>query len=443
MKIFVTVRNRKLLLLGSAGAMALWLSAAPARAQFFCAVGGGVIFSNGQCTTPGGIPPGGGPLPGTAFSTAALGSQALGEVSQTVTQQSTDTAFASVQRRREQETAAPAPAPQRTGAPARRAPRDLKSPQMMVVKTAPPPAYFGPTYAFWAHGFGDWEKRDIDTTGFNAGLPNATTLDRRMTTWGFLGGADVTLRQGGPGVWILGVLTGYMSADVKLSGQSLGNAANVTNLGTVSTVNATISGPSVGGYATYANGPFSADVTLKVDFLEIDQSYRESYIGNGSTAVSTGAVTVDLTNVTVGGNVNYRIPVSPMFWYEPTAGFRYTNSSVGSNAAIIGLDDGSVFRLQGGVRFGWENMWGPGRLLTTITGLVYSDVSVDGLVINTAGFVGSPVLPNDEGKVRGMGIFTLNYDNNAGIIWYGQADVRGGEDYFGVGGRLGVRVSLN
>jgi hypothetical protein len=88
-------------------------------------------------------------------------------------------------------------------------------------------------------------------------------------------------------------------------------------------------------------------------------------------------------------------------------------------------------------------MWGPGRLLTTITGLVYSDVSVDGLVINTAGFVGSPVLPNDEGKVRGMGIFTLNYDNNAGIIWYGQADVRGGEDYFGVGGRLGVRVSLN
>jgi hypothetical protein len=433
MKIFVTVRNRKLLL-GSAGAMALWLAGAPAQAQFFCNVGGGTTFTAGGCTL-------GANLPGTAFSTAALGSQALGEVSQNVTQQSTDTAFASVQRRREAETAAPAP--QRTGAPARRAPRDLKSPQMMVVKAAAPPAYVGPTYAFWAHGFGDWEKRDINTTGDNAGLPNASTLDRRMTTWGFLGGADVTLRQGGPGVWILGVLTGYMSADVKLSGKSIGNAANVTNLGTVSTVNATISGPSVGGYATYANGPFSADVTLKVDFLEIDQSYRESYIGNGSTAVSTGAVTVDLTNVTVGGNVNYRIPVTPMFWYEPTAGFRYTNSSVGSNAAIIGLDDGSVFRLQGGVRFGWENMWGPGRLLTTITGLAYSDVSVDGLVINTAGFVGSPVLPNDEGKVRGMGIFTLNYDNNAGIIWYGQADVRGGEDYFGVGGRLGVRVSLN
>jgi hypothetical protein len=132
-----------------------------------------------------------------------------------------------------------------------------------------------------------------------------------------------------------------------------------------------------------------------------------------------------------------------MFWYEPTAGFRYTNSNFGSNAAVLGLDDGSVFRLQGGVRLGWEHMYGQGRLLTTVTGLLYSDVSVDGLVLNTNGFVGGTVLPNDEGKLRVMGILAMNYDNGSGITWYGQGDVRGGDDYFGIGGRLGVRVNLN
>jgi hypothetical protein len=65
------------------------------------------------------------------------------------------------------------------------------------------------------------------------------------------------------------------------------------------------------------------------------------------------------------------------------------------------------------------------------------------LVINTAGFVGSTVLPDDQGTLRGMGIFAMNYNNGSGITWYGQADVRGGDDYFGVGGRLGVRVNLN
>jgi hypothetical protein len=42
-----------------------------------------------------------------------------------------------------------------------------------------------------------------------------------------------------------------------------------------------------------------------------------------------------------------------------------------------------------------------------------------------------------------MGILAMNYDNGAGVVWYGQGDVRGGDDYFGVGGRLGVRVNLN
>jgi hypothetical protein len=88
-------------------------------------------------------------------------------------------------------------------------------------------------------------------------------------------------------------------------------------------------------------------------------------------------------------------------------------------------------------------MVGAGLFRTTVTGLLYSDVSVNGLVIDTGGFAGSTVLPSDEGKLRAMGILAMNYDNGAGVVWYGQGDVRGGDDYFGVGGRLGVRVNLN
>jgi hypothetical protein len=423
MKIVEIASNRRIALLASVGGMAIGLSCAPAQAQFFCGPSG--IFDGGinpgVCSTPS----------GTAFSTAALSSQALSEVSQTVTQQSTEKAFASVQRRREQERAAPR----------RAAPRDPKSPDLMVLKAAPAPAYAGPSYAVWAHVYGDWETRDINTSAINSADPNPVSLDRRMSTGGVLGGVDATYRQG-PGVWVLGILAGYMSSDVRLNGTSLGTGG--TNLSTISRVDATISGPSIGAYATYAIGPWSADLTLKLDFLTIDQSFNETITNFAATTItSSGAVSVDQTNVTIGGNVNYRVPISPTHWWEPTAGFRYTHSDFGSNASVIGLADGSVFRLQGGVRFGWEQPHGTGVLQTTVTGLLYSDVSISGLVINTGGFAGSAVLPSDEGKLRAMGILALNYNTGTGVVWYGQGDVRGGDDYFGVGGRIGVRVNLN
>jgi outer membrane autotransporter protein len=422
------VSTRKVALLGSAAAMAIGLSGAPAFGQnFFCGAGG--IFDGGinpgVCSTPS----------GTAFSTAALSSQALSEVSQTVTQQSTETAFAAVQRRREQETT---PAPRR--APTR-GPRDAKSPDIMVYKAPAPPAYLGPTYAAWGHVFGDYETRDDNTSAINSADPNPISLDRRMTTWGVLGGVDATYRHG-PSVWVVGLLAGYMSSDVRLNGRS--NGTGGTNLSTISRVDARIDGPSIGAYASYAQGPWSADITLKVDFMEIDQSFTETITNFGITTIpSSGAVKVDMTNVTIGGNLNYRIPISPTHWWEPTGGFRYTHSDFGSNATVIGLTDGSVFRLQGGVRFGWEQYTGPATWRTTLTGLLYSDVSVDGLVISTNGFAGSPVLPSDEGKLRAMGILAMSYDNGAGVVWYGQGDVRGGEDLFGIGGRIGVRVRLN
>src|SRR5262249_35589774 len=159
--------------------------------------------------------------------------------------------------------------------------------------------------------------------------------------------------------------------------------------------------------------------------------------------VDSGSASVDVTNITVGGNVNYRIPLSATHWWEPTGGFRVFHSSFGSNAALLGLTNGDAIRVQSGIRFGWEQYMGSGIWQTTLPGLAYSDVSVTGLVLNTNHFAGSSILPSDEGKLRGMGIFTTSYDNRSGTILYGQVDVRGGDHLLGVGGRLGARISLN
>lgn len=417
--------SRKLLLLGSAGVMAIGLSCGPAHAQLFCPAG--ETFGAGGCTVTG----------GGAFSTAALSSQALSEVSQLVTQQSTEAGLSAVRRRTEQERVQP----QRPAAPAptRRAPRDPKSPDLSVYKAPVAPGYVGPTYAVWTQGFGDWEKRDENTSGLSPlGDPAAISFERKMTTWGILGGADVTFHNG-PAVWVLGVFTAYTSSDVKFKGSAIGSTASANV--SFSTVDATISGPSVGAYASFASGPWSADLTLKVDFFDIDQSFFEAFPVSGQTA--TGSASVDQTNFIIAGNLNYRVPLSATHWWEPTAGFRYTNVSFGSNAAVLGLDDGSVFRLQGGVRFGWEQYWSTSRVVTTLTGLLYSDVSVDGLVLNTGGFVGNAVLPSDEGKVRVQGILAFNFDHGTNITSFVAVDVRGGEDLIGAGGRVGFRVRLN
>jgi hypothetical protein len=432
--------------------LAIELSVLPAQAQLFCPrsnpIAGSGLF-NGVCGNP--LEDTFGQL-GNAFSTSALSSQSLSEVSQTVTNQSTYAAFAAVKERRDQETA---PSSLRPTAPAPRPPTyDPKGP--VVFKATPSSPYAGSSYAVWGHGLGDWERRDEDTVGLNGGLPNPININRKMTTVGVLGGADVTYRTG-PGVWMFGLLGGYTSSNVKLTSSALGLAVqgsleNESNASSFSMVHATISGPSIGAYANYANGPWSADLTIKADFMVIDELFNDSYInpartdknGNSPFTVNiSGAASVNMINITVGGNLNYRIPISPTHWWEPTGGFRYTRSEYGSNAAEIGLADGDVFRVQGGIRFGWDQYSGHGMWQTTLTGLAYSDVSVNGLVLNTGGFAGSTVLPSDEGKVRGMGILATKYNNGAGTTLFGEVDVRGGQNLFGVGGRLGARISLN
>jgi hypothetical protein len=47
----------------------------------------------------------------------------------------------------------------------------------------------------------------------------------------------------------------------------------------------------------------------------------------------------------------------------------------------------------------------------------------------------------DQGKFRGQGVLALNFDFGGGISSFVQGELRGGEDYFGGGGRAGIRVA--
>jgi hypothetical protein len=209
-----------------------------------------------------------------------------------------------------------------------------------------------------------------------------------------------------------------------------------------------IAGPSVGVYSTYFNGGFSIDATLKGEFLSINESFTDilAFSGGVGTTTNAGELSTRVTNFVAASNIQYRIPISGNLWFEPTAGFLYVNSSYDSSAALLGLESGYDWRVQGGGRFGISSFWNNVFVTTTVTGLAYSDVAIVGGPI-TAGagggaFAGTTVLPSDLGKVRGQGIFNTNFDFGNGFSTFIQAEVRGGSGLFGAGGRGGVRMQF-
>ena len=77
-----------------------------------------------------------------------------------------------------------------------------------------------------------------------------------------------------------------------------------------------------------------------------------------------------------------------------------------------------------------------------LTGLVYGDPIVSGLAITDAAFIGAAggvASAATQGKVRGQGIGAVKFDYGNGVSSFFQADIRGGSNYSGYGGRAGVR----
>jgi hypothetical protein len=333
------------------------------------------------------------------------------------------------------------------------------------VYKAPPIVDTGIHPAVWANGFGDFQQQTgaFVAPGPTAGAqgngqalvlgatptPMFITLDAKTTIWGFMSGVDLTFRNvavGGDAL-ITGLLGGYLTSTMNINTIST-SSNSATALGGSSAMQIRLSGPSAGAYATYFAGPFSTDLTFRADFLDINNSFSDAsnfFANNGGTltptgpVITTGIITASVTNLNVIGDYNYRFPLYGGIWIEPTAGFAYTYSLYDAAAASLGVSYGYVLVVQGGARLGIDNFFGPIHVTQTITGLAYDDVKIVGGPILNGAFIGGPLINFDQGKIRGEGIYAMNFDYGNGFSSFVQGVVYGGEDLIGAGGKIGLR----
>jgi len=397
-----------------------------------------------------------------AYSNAALASESLSQFTQGSSQDTTKATMSAVSDRRAAETercpdgftrvngiCVPATsaarfAPEATDPTLASMPAVLMAfaPASPLLTKAPvaEPAH----WAFWTQGYGEYTQLSGQSPGL--GEFSTLSLNVKSTSWagGVLSGADVTYRNlahAGDGL-ILGLLGGYEAASVSLSATSTSSIASTPN--GFSTMTAHLSGPVTGAYASYFNGGFSTDLAFKVEFYDMGLSFTDllGFAGTGGgftgTVPFSGSGSTWLNVYTKTGNVNYRIPIDRSFWVEPTGGFVYSVSNFASGADQFGLADGSVLRLQGGNRFGFDSIWNGTRVTTVLTGLLYDDVLVTGGVLPNAA---NPVIFGDQGKLRGEGILAFNFYKTNGVSYLLQGDIQGGQGLFAAGGKGGFRIA--
>lgn len=290
----------------------------------------------------------------------------------------------------------------------------------------------------WSEGYYDYERHK------NLAPGNDANPSRRSVSGGVMSGIDWSRITLGPVMqgFQIGFLSGYNSTKNRYS-DTVGNQLQTD--GTLQPTAVTdareqIEGAFVGVYGAWIHGKFSLDGAVKVDLYDIEQSKLEQRVGCGDPGPTLRVASTSMTNTAVASNAYYRFDLSQNHWIEPTAGVRYTHVDYGNNAPALGVKDGEAFRVQGGLRFGMRFMT-PDRWLwtTTLSGLLYSDVSLSGLVVNPA-FPGLQPIPLvDEGKLRVMGVLENKIDLRNGYILYSDLDVRGGKDVIGFGARAGIR----
>lgn len=473
-------------------------------------------LSSGRCTN--------GNTGSGAFSGAALGSQSLSDLASGSTETTNRAAAGMVdERRRRAQFGQPIPRvqsrsdsqlPSRTrvpesvrarseAAPARRRTetRLVKRGNRMVrVRVAAPivletpvvplfvQAALQPSIGVFAQGFGDYEQRSgRGTSSLLYVLPDPFTgvvgtfppevnqlrilTKSNSTTYGALAGIDYTTRGifGPNDGLVVGALGGYVENDVKISSQILSGDLSLANHGS-SSLRARASGASVGGFASYFNGPFSIDGMYKADFLDLNQSFVDNQAFSATSAynfttfvpdrnapqnaVITGTGKTSLVNHSLVGNINLRIPLAGTLWVEPTVGVQARWVDYASSSTNLGLANGHLFRVQGGARLGWDYEYAGMKITPILTGLAYSDVTVRGGFVDYSptgafgaatsnlGIAGSSTINiRQEGRVRGQGILTVVGDFGNGWSGFVQGDVRGGKDLFGYGGKGGLRYS--
>jgi len=266
-----------------------------------------------------------------------------------------------------------------------------------------------PTYGTWVQGQGDWEHDNP---------LSVTDIAHLTSTYTAQGGIDRTK---------IGVLAG----DDALV---LGLVSSYTN--TYTTYNASptttnLSGPGVGVYSEYVRGGFSADLTGKLDFLQMLQDF-------GGTARN---LSTNVLNAGLSGNTQYKVTGllgKDANFIEPTIGFSLTHTSF-ENGANLGLEDAYTVRLQAGARIG--TTWDVGNgvsIDSSLKGLIYGDAIAQGTSVSTSILAPASLSPSDTGLIRVEldPSLCFNLPNNYSVTLSGQ--VRYGQAL--VGGSAGINL---
>lgn len=248
----------------------------------------------------------------------------------------------------------------------------------------------------------------------------------------------------------------------------------------------TLKGGGVGLTASVSRGGFFADGLFKADFLTLKRttlasdaylatlnvnSFEQKGQGKGQdgcinvvnnnglngpelfpqdpysfsglqTFLNTFTQSTTAANFVFAETFGYHFDLRSGYWVEPLVGAIYTFSAYGSNAAMLGLQDGQDLRLQAGLRLGASKLVGDRGIWTaSLTEIVYSDVLIRGYVTNADGF-SAGYLAADQGKIRLQSILTSKLSLQNGLSFFLECQGRVGNNYYGYGGRAGARFEF-
>jgi outer membrane autotransporter protein len=302
------------------------------------------------------------------------------------------------------------------GAPENAAFTQLVSKGAPAVSMArPAPVTRNVSGAIWIRPFGDYDRRDFGLTSV------------RQSQAGFLAGVDATIENvTSPNDGLLiGAFGGFVSTRTQTRGV-FGDAD--------------LTGGIVGVLGSYFNGGFFIDAQLKGEFLELDEA-ATPFIPGANPAFFTGR-SVDVRNFNVSGAVGYKFELGNGYYIEPSVAVDHVTTSFDGNSGGLGLvvtlPDADATRGRIGARFGTVFTSGNVRVEPSITANVWHvfDASNPGFLVNN---LAGTVLTGSEEITYGEIGLGANFLTTGGLSGFARAEVRFGEDVFGVGGRLGLR----
>ncbi|WP_119388153.1 autotransporter domain-containing protein [Taklimakanibacter lacteus] len=265
------------------------------------------------------------------------------------------------------------------------------------------------TPGFWVSGVGAYIERDDEEGGF--------VLDRKQTIWGALAGFDFGTQSVGDAL-MFGVFGGYLTSELKF--KDTGSKWEYE-------------GPSVGAYATYMDRAFFADLTVKVDFLDIDVDPQDAVSDSDTDAVN------------IGGRFDTGYKFGESVFIEPQASLAVLHTEI-DDLDIFGgtveFDDETSVRGRLGVRLGFDHAASNSVVYSgDVIASIWEDFSGDNdVTIAVPGLPDSGVSDN-PGDTTGDVSVGLSAMAPEGWSTFLRGNYQFADDYEAVSGNVGVRIA--